>query len=242
MSDSYRTEEEQVEALKSWWRENGKSTVVAIAIGVLGVFGWQGWQKQQQADQDTASAIYQNLLTAANGDNGSATLAQIATANHLADTLKADFTGTTYAYFAALYKAKFAVDDNDLESAAVELQWVLDNAETDELRTQARLRLAKVLLAQSKLDEAMKLIAGENMGYDAAFSEVRGDILAAQGDSTAALAAYQQARDISATVLGGQSPLLSLKIQQLENTGPSGEDQPADEESTVSDSADKGEA
>ena len=47
MSDSYRTEEEQVEALKAWWRENGKSTVVAIAMAVMGVFGWQGWQKQQ---------------------------------------------------------------------------------------------------------------------------------------------------------------------------------------------------
>lgn len=105
MSDSYRTEEEQVEALKAWWRENGKSTLVAIALAVMGVFGWQGWQKQQQADQSTASAIYQNLLTAANGDNGQATLAQIATANHLADTLKADYTGTTYAHFAALYKA-----------------------------------------------------------------------------------------------------------------------------------------
>ena len=162
MSDSYRTEEEQVEALKAWWRENGKSTVVAIALAVMGVFGWQGWQKQQQADQSTASAIYQNLLTAANGDNGQATLAQIATANHLADTLKADYTGTTYAHFAALYKAKFAVDDNDLNAAAAELQWVLDNGAMDEVRIQARLRLAKVLLAEGQMDEAMKLTIGEN--------------------------------------------------------------------------------
>ena len=240
MSDSYRTEEEQVEALKAWWRENGKSTVVAIALAVMGVFGWQGWQKQQQADQSTASAIYQNLLTAANGDKGQATLAQIATANHLADTLKADYTGTTYAHFAALYKAKFAVDDNDLNAAAAELQWVLDNGAMDEVRIQARLRLAKVLLAEGQMDEAMKLTIGENKGYSAAFNEVKGDILAAQGDSVGALSVYQQARDTAATGEGGQSLLINLKIQQLENAQQSDENQTGNDESAASDSAKKG--
>ncbi len=236
MSESYQTEEEQVEALKAWWRENGKSTVFAIAIAILGGFGWQGWQKQQEAEQGAASAIYQNLLTAANGDNGVATLAQIATAKHLAETLKTDYSGTAYAHFAALYRAKFAVEDNDLETAATELQWVIDDGATDELRTQARLRLAKVLLAKGQLEAALEMTVGENSGYSAAFTEVRGDILLAQGDNSAALEAYQQAREVSANSVGGQNPVLGLKIQQLENTGLGERNQLNSDESLDSDS------
>ena len=133
-----------------------------------------------------------------------------------------------------------AVDDNDLNAAAAELQWVLDNGAIDEVRIQARLRLAKVLLAEGQMDEAMKLTVGENKGYSAAFSEVKGDILAAQGDSVGALSVYQQARDIAATGEGGQSLLINLKIQQLEKAQQSDENQTGNDESAANDSAKKG--
>ena len=37
------TEEEQIEALKRWWDENGKQVVLAIVLTVGGYFGWQAW-------------------------------------------------------------------------------------------------------------------------------------------------------------------------------------------------------
>jgi predicted negative regulator of RcsB-dependent stress response len=37
------TEEEQIEALKRWWEENGKQTLLGIALIVGGYFGWQAW-------------------------------------------------------------------------------------------------------------------------------------------------------------------------------------------------------
>ena len=40
-----RTEEEQVEALKSWWKENGKSLIMGVVIAVAAVFGWRGWNQ-----------------------------------------------------------------------------------------------------------------------------------------------------------------------------------------------------
>ena len=60
--ESYRTEEEQVEALKKWWDENGRSTIAAIIVALGIGFGWQGWQKYQDTESENASQRYQNLL------------------------------------------------------------------------------------------------------------------------------------------------------------------------------------
>ena len=45
--DAYRTDDEQVEALKRWWKENGTSTLLMVAVAVGGYFGWQAWDTRQ---------------------------------------------------------------------------------------------------------------------------------------------------------------------------------------------------
>lgn len=216
MAEGYQTEDEQIEALKRWWRENGKSTVVTIVIAIVAVLGWRGWEQKQQTEMESASAIYQNLLLATTGNNGTVTAEQQATASHLATTLKADFPGTTYALFAALYKAKFAVDANDLATAEQELHWVLDNKPSAELALQARLRLARVLYGQQKYAQAKVQLSGDNGALSTAFEELKGDILLAEGDSEAAAKAYQKAFELGLGVRGaGPNPLLDMKIQQL---------------------------
>ena len=42
--DVYNTEEEQVEAIKKWWNENGKSIITGIIIGVIAIFGWRSYE------------------------------------------------------------------------------------------------------------------------------------------------------------------------------------------------------
>ena len=216
MAEGYQTDEEQVEALKKWWKENGQSTVIAIVVAGAGVFGWQGWQQQQQETIDASSAIYQNLLSATTANNGNPTAEQQKTANHLADTLKLDFKNSTYARFAALYKAKLAVETNQLATAEQELRWVLAHGQADELALQARLRLARVLNAQQQYEQALAELAVDASGYAAAFEEAKGDIYLAQGDKPKAKLAFQKSTELAAQ--GGQAspnPLLDMKLQQL---------------------------
>ena len=219
MSEGYRTEEEQVEALKKWWAENGKSTLISIVVAIAAVFGWEGYQKQHQAAIEQASAIYQNMLTAANGSNGRPTPEQLATAKHLADTLKQDFPDSTYAQFAAMYKARFAVDGKDLATAEQELHWVLDNASMAEMQIQARLRLARVLYAQDKYEEALQQLQGDTEAYAASYAEVKGDVFKAQGKNEQALAAYEEAVELNSKA---EKPvnngLLKIKLEQLKST------------------------
>lgn len=218
MAEGYHTEEEQIEAIKKWWQENGKSTVISIVVAIAAVFGWQGWQQQQQAKIDAASKIYQGMLTAVSGANGNASPEQLATANHLADKLKQDFSATTYATFAALFRARLAVEAADITAAEQELRWVLDNGTTDELTLETKLRLARVLLAQARYDEALAVLTGEVAGYAAAYAETRGDIYQASGDSAQALHAFEQAVTLN---LQASQPvnnqLLVLKLEQLKS-------------------------
>lgn len=217
MAEGYQTEDEQLEALKKWWSENGKSTVITIVVAIVAVLGWQGWEKKQSAEVEAASAIYQNLLLAATGNNGEVTAQQQATANHLASTLKNDFPDSSYALFAAMYRAKFAVADNDLATAEQELQWVLDKNPAQELAQQAQLRLARVLYARQQYPQALAQLSGEAGLLSADFEELRGDIYLAQSDRDAALQAYQKSMELALENGAMPNPLLNMKIQQLQS-------------------------
>nr|WP_281388611.1 tetratricopeptide repeat protein [Litorivivens lipolytica] len=203
--------------MKKWWADNGKSTVLGIVVAVAAVFGWQGWQKQQEGKLAEASASYQSLLEA---DSAAETdSSKVTTAQHLAETLKADYPGTTYAIFGAMYKAKYAAQINKWEEAEAELRWVLDQKPNDPLLLQAKVRLAHVLLAQKRYEDAQNILAGSELGsYAALIAETRGDILMAQGDKAGALAAYEQAKtELAALENASQNPLLEMKINDLQS-------------------------
>ncbi|MCR8924165.1 tetratricopeptide repeat protein [Dasania sp. GY-MA-18] len=216
MSTDYQSDEEQIEAIKKWWKENGKSTVTGIALALAAVFGWQGWQKQQQETNYAASAAYQNLLNVVAKDQAPLNDEQIASANYLADILKNDYSATAYAQFAALYKAQLAVKAGKLTDAEAELRWVLSQSPVEEVKAQAHLRLAKVLLASEKYDLALAELAQPASAYKPLYTELKGDIYLAQGDVSAARDAYLQAKTLAtATANASANNLLELKIQQL---------------------------
>ncbi len=213
--DTYRTEEEQVEAIKHWWRENGKSTVFGVAIALSLVFGWRGWNNYQADRAAEASIIYENLLQAdaAVERDGS----KRKTAEHLANTLKEGFSGYSYGQYAALIKAKYAVADGDYAAAESELNWVLAQRPTAAVKAQTQLRVARIKFAQGELDAALAQIEPLQSGAVAVQAlELRGDVLRRQGDLGQALAAYREASTINARQENPlNNPLLEMKINSL---------------------------
>ena len=211
--ESYRTEEEQVEALKKWWEENGKSTLVTILLVVAAGLGWRGWQDHQQQVAEQASARYDQMIEAFQQTNSAEDAMTLRT---LAEDIKSDFAGSTYAQFAALHLARIDVVAGDLDSAEQELRWVLTQGPAPELEQLAQLRLARVMAAKGDPAGALVIVTATEAGaYAPAYAEAEGDFQQQLGDTDAAIAAYEKALRLSADTRTGISDSLQLKINAL---------------------------
>jgi len=163
--DTYKTEEEQVQAIKQWWKENSLSIIAGIVIGgsILAGYSYFGDYKQSQAQQ--ASDIYSAILTTKEDKTKDV------------ERLKNDYSSTPYAALASLISAKDAVDKNEIEKAVSELKWVVDNAADDGVQHIAKQRLARLYLNQDNIDAAESLIQSiKSQEFSATYSEIRGDI------------------------------------------------------------------
>lgn len=215
MSEELRTEEEQVEAIKSWWKENGKSLIVTIVVVLGGYFGWNGYQDHQRAQGEAASNVYQQLVNKATKPLNEQTEADKTELEAIAVQLKEEFPGSLYAQFAGLYAAKFAIEANDFDVAETELRALVEAGEKGPVTYLAQVRLARVLIQKEKLDDAFALVeTTPEASFTAQYEEVKGDVLFAKGEKAQALNAYQAAR-AAATSLGINTQVLQRKIDDL---------------------------
>jgi len=191
--ESYRTEEEQVEALRRWWDENGRSTIVAIILALGLGFGYQGWKGYKVDNAEAASDLYQRMLQAFSAPALSPEQQEIAL--QLAVQLKADYSSSTYAQFASLQLARVAVAQNNLAEAQAELRWVLGKADKgSDVARIAQLRLARVLAASGEPDQALSILEQGGEGpYKASYTVARGDILLSVDRAEEAAEAYAMA-------------------------------------------------
>ena len=210
-----RTEEEQLNALKTWWNENGKSLVIGVAAAVALVVGWQSWQARQQQQAAAASALYLNLTEAVQLAALQQDDSQYATARHLADQLKQEFADSSYARFGALALAAVAVDKREYERAAQELDWVLASAkEMDDVGRVATLRKAALMQQQAQEQAAVDLLQKlDAASFEAERQELLGDLFKALNKPEEAYAAY----DAALQAVGGEQlrPLLKMKRDDL---------------------------
>lgn len=208
----YSSEEEQIEAIKKWWRENGTAVMVGVVVGFGALFGWQGWQKYKISQAESASAVYINVMNALSAGAGKPDSLKSIEAS--VNDLQKDYADTPYASLASLAGAKVAVQSDDLATAKSRLQWVIDNANQPELADVARLRLARIHLIASEWDAAAKLL---NRHYPESFSatvnEMLGDMHAAQGNASEALEAYNRA--LSAETPPSNRDLIQIKRDAL---------------------------
>ena len=203
---SYESDEEQIEALKNWWKENGNSLLMGVVIVLVVLFGSRQWQGAQLATAEEASELYDSIfqLSALNQTSviTESTIAELESSN---EQLRSDYTDSIYARYGALIMASMYVNQEAYEQAANELNWVLDNPDLgfmksaeEELFLTARLRLARVRLAQGMAQEALDLVtAVEPGGLEAGYSEVQGDAYLQLGQAEQARSAYQRALSLA---------------------------------------------
>lgn len=184
---AYQTEEEQVEAIKKWWKDNGKSVVGGIVLGFAIIGGWQGWQGYQRSQGEEASAYFDAMRQAVRAGQQDKAIED-------GKRLIGDYGGTAYASFAALELAKLSYQRGEKAAARNHLQWVADSAPDPSIRELARLRLGAVLLDMQDTAALQSLLAAAPLpAFAGEFAALRGDLERTLGNREAAREAYQEA-------------------------------------------------
>jgi predicted negative regulator of RcsB-dependent stress response len=213
-----RTEEEQIDAIKNWWKDNGRSTVIGVVIAAAAVFGWKGWQDFERETAEAASVLYQTLVQQSQVQPGQVLSPERRkSASYIANQLKADYDGSNYAQYASLWLAKHAVDQGLLDQARTELEWLLTQDTPKAIGQIARFRLAQIMLVSGQAQEALGQLGEKpESGFEAAYHELRGDLLLALGRADEARAAYMAG--VSANDANAR-PVVAMKLDDLAAQG-----------------------
>ena len=203
---AYSIEEEQeINQLKDWWKENGKTIIVAFILGVGGMFGWRYWQAHQAEKIAQASAQYDALIYSAQQDEQAkkANIEQFVQAN----------SKTAYAVFALLDEAKKAAEKQDFAAAEANLNQALTQSQDEVLISIVALRLSAVQFQLGQLDNALTTlnqVKGES--FNARKAILTGDIQVAKGDKVAAKKSFEQAQQSGSQL---EQQMAKMKLNNL---------------------------
>ena len=203
----YDTEEEQVAAIKRWWKENGVSTIMGIVVGAIIIGGWNYWQSVTQDKANQASALYEELMVSVSNK-------ETESVDKITERITEQYGSTAYATYAALLLAKTKVEQGDVEAAKSIFEKQMKVANSAELRNVARIRLIKLMLVSGENEKGLQLIAevdqSSSQGFSASYDELTGDLYVALGRLGEARTAYQ-----SALRAGSNSRLLQFKLDDI---------------------------
>lgn len=180
-------EQEQIEALKAWWKDNGKQFLGALLILAVAMGGWRGWQYYQHNQSNEAATLFAEFVNQIESNDAKRV-------NDAAAAVMGKYASTSYAPRAALLAAQVNEQGNDMARAKTQLQWAIDHAGETGLKEVAKLRLAAVLLDEKNYADALKLLEAKHpVSFDGLYADLRGDVLSAQGKADEARSAYKLA-------------------------------------------------
>ena len=223
--DELLSEKEQIEAMRDWWRENGRFVIGGIVLGVGILVGWNQWKEYRLTARLEASARYETLANQVSGG-----MVDAAEAN--AKELYENYASTSYAALARLAMARLYMDRGRDQDAADTLEALLAIRGGTETQMVGRLRLAKIYLYQEKPQEVVDLLSGfEDTAFAARYDELLGDAHAALGQIPDAAAAYARAMADDPRAPTVNRSLIQMKIVDLPDDEPALEEAASEEPS-----------
>lgn len=189
----YETDDEQVEAIKSWWKQNGTSVLSSILVLVLAWSGWNYWNTTNHNNAVNASTTFEVLqIKMQQGQFGDVIREGMKLIDEQPDS--------PYASGVALLLAKYYFDKGESDKAITQLSWVAENALNTSTKLTAKLRLVNLYLDQGNTDKAAEMIASVNATTLSApekanFDYVSAEVAVAKADFDAARVSLQMVLD-----------------------------------------------
>ncbi len=182
-------EQEKLDALRDWWAQYGTIIVTLAFVAMAAVLGWRGWQWYQNHQATQAMGYFEALESAAAQSDEEA----IARVQAASATLREDFPKSGYTSRGVLIAAQSLARNGDLDGAAAQLRWLIQNSADEAMVQLAHLRLAGVLFEQKNYDAALEQLANPSPAFEALYADRRGDILQAQGKTDEAVREWERA-------------------------------------------------
>ncbi len=181
-------EQEQVDALKAFWAKYGNLIMWVVTLLLAAFAGYNWWMKMERDKASTASTLYGELQTAADGGD-------VKRAAQILGDMESKAPKTAFTQLGALLVAKAQSDKGDTLNANANLQWVAEHG-NEENAAVAHLRLAGLLADGQKYDDALKQLAlVQPESFAPLVADRRGDIELARGQKDAAIKAWKVAYD-----------------------------------------------
>ncbi|EJG1085414.1 YfgM family protein [Vibrio parahaemolyticus] len=199
----YDTEEQQVEAIKDWWKENGKAVIIGAVVGLGGLFGWRYYQDTVIQASETASQSYTTAMNTLQekGVDAQSDVQAFIESNEVKE----------YSVLAALQLAKAQVEAKDFAAALEQLKWAQSNTKDAALSPLISYRIARIETEMGNFDAAnTELGKVTDTAWAGRIAELRGDTALRQGDKDTAYAAYTEAQQAA-----DASPTLQMKLDDL---------------------------
>ncbi|MFQ3176576.1 MAG: putative negative regulator of RcsB-dependent stress response [Psychromonas sp.] len=204
--EGYETEEQQVIAIKSWWKENGNTLMIAAVIGLAGLWGWRFYNESVITGQEEASQAYSEMLVNFESQGGEVGLDNIR-------VFIADNQNNNYGVLASLLLAKEAVQQKDFALAKTQFLQLQSQNEYAPLNAIINLRLARVEGQLGEYEQALNtLTLITEPSFLAKANQVKGSIYLKMGDTEKARNAFQNAVNASEGNIG---PIVQLQFDDL---------------------------
>ena len=202
-------EQEQLAALKTWWKQYSGLIAALMIVVLLILTAWQGWGWYQRTQAAQAAGFYEQLQQAVRAND-------LKASRDAAGSVLEQYPRTIYAPLAALLSAKIHYQTGDLKTARVQLQWAIDHAPSIQIKSIARLRLANVLVDDRTPEDAVKLLEEKAADeYAVLFAIARGDIYLVLKKFQEAKAAYKSALSDPGKLEESMRELVQLKLDAL---------------------------
>ncbi len=202
----YDTEEESLEALKKWWKENGQSAIIGLIVGIAIILGWNYWKDHKRAQAEQASELYSQLIQAVEADKKDS-------AEKLAERIQEQYPKTEYAAYSGLLLAKIKVQQGDTAKAQAILKKIAAES-NKELSNIAKIREVRLMMAKGEYEQGLQLIndvdPATSSSFSGSYDELVGELYVALDRLDQARSSYQKALEN-----GYKSPLLQFKIDDL---------------------------
>ena len=194
----HKTEEEQEDQIKNWWKENGIQIIGGVVIGIAGIWGWDYYQNHIYAQSIEARDLYLDFSV----NNNSSTL----------QNLSENFSDSSYQDEARLLLAKNQIKNFD-ESRNTLLS--VSNSSNKYLANLAKIRLAKLYINNGNLSEAETILNNLNDdSYKGLKFYMQAQISEKKNDLSSAKNLYEESLK-NLTEESGLKNLIRLKVADL---------------------------